>query len=313
MTDAPPMPHISILTSLYYSEPFIEELYTRTCAVLSDITDDYEFVFVDDGSPDNGVAKVKELIERDTRVRCVELSRNFGHHQAVVCGLEYSRGDYVFLFDSDLDEPPELLKTFYDAVMENPEEIDVVYGKRKKRTGSLFYRLSGTLHYKVLNSLSYIHVPENQITARLMSRRYVDALLQFPETNVYLAGIMVLAGFRQVGVPVEKVPKGHSTYTLRRKLGQVINAILTTSNRPLTYIASLGLVIAILALLAASGLAVRLVIQNESVEGWLIVLASLWFLGGLIIFSIGVVGVYVGRTFLQVKNRPRAIVKRVHN
>lgn len=306
------MPHISVLTTIYNTAEHLEELYRQTTEVLREITDDYEFVFVDDGSPDNSLEVVQRLIERDARVRCVELSRNFGHHRAVMCGLEHVRGDYVFLFDSDLDEDPKYLKRFYDKMQERPGEVDVVYGRRSVRTGSLFYRLSGMLHYKLLNFMSDMHIPENQATARLMTREYVQSLLEYKESNVYLAGVMTLAGFHQEAVEVTKVPQGESSYTFRRKLTQALDGLLAFTNKPLTYIFLLGVFLSMFAILAALIMVIRLVAQGVTIEGWTLVLVSVWFLGGLIIAFIGTVGIYVGRIFLQVKRRPNAVVRKIH-
>jgi len=150
------MPRFSIITSLYCSEPYIQELYDRTLAVIKRYTDDYEFVFVDDGSPDNGNAVVKQIIEKDKHVRLIELSRNFGHHKAIMVGLEHVRGDYVFMFDSDLEEEPELLGTFYDMIMDSDEKIDVVYGIMEQRKGNFFERVSGSVFYKMINYFSEI-------------------------------------------------------------------------------------------------------------------------------------------------------------
>lgn len=306
------MPKITVLTTLYGSERYVRPLYERTKDVLGRLTDSYEFVFVDDGSPDHSKAEVLKLIEQDKNVRLIELSRNFGHHKAVMAGLEYVTGDLVFLFDSDLEEDPELLERFY-RLMEQDPELDVVYAYMEQRKGALLERLPGSLFYWLINRMADIEVPKNMMAARLMRRQYVDSLVRFRESHVFLGGIMTLAGFKQLGVPATKGSKGSTTYTWRRKFTQALDALVSFTNKPLTFVAAVGIAISFVSFLVALYLAARLVFYGDNIEGWAVVLASLWFLGGLIISSIGLVGFYVGRVFLQVKMRPNAIIKKIHN
>lgn len=302
------MPRISILTSLYRSEPYIQELYDRSCATLKGITDDYEFVFVDDGSPDAGNAVVQGLIEQDKRVRLVELSRNFGQHRALMAGLQHVSGELVFMIDSDLEEDPELLETFYKK-MQADQDIDVVYGVMESRKGGILERVPGTAFYWLMNFMSEIPIPTDVMGARLMKRDFVNTLLEFPEAQPFLGGIMTLAGYRQEGVQCAKGSKGLTTYNLRRKIGLALNALLSYSDKPLAWIAGAGFLVTGVTLVGILVLLVRG--ADDAGVAW--ILASIWFLGGIILSSVGVVGVYVGRAFGQVKRRPNAIVRRIHN
>lgn len=302
------MPRISFVTSLYRSEPYIQELYDRTCATLKDITDDYEFVFVDDGSPDAGNALIQRLIEKDDRVRLIELSRNFGQHRALLAGLGHASGELVFMIDSDLEEEPELLGTFYKKMEENPE-LDVVYGVMESRKGSLFERAPGAIFYMLMNRLSEISIPSDVMGARLMKRDFVKTLLEFDEAQPFVGGIMALAGYRQEGIKCDKGSKGVTTYSLRRKIGLAGNALISYSTKPLAWIAAVGVVLTLIALIGMFALVIG--VDDEDGVAWL--LASIWLLGGMIILSIGIVGVYVGRVFGQVKRRPNVIVRRIHN
>ena len=269
---------------------------------------EYEFVFVDDGSPDNGNAVVQGLIERDASVRLVELSRNFGHHKAIMVGLEHVQGDLVFMLDSDLEEEPELLETFHQQMMDD-DAIDVVYGVMEQRKGSLFERVSGAAFYSLINLLSDTPIPENIMAARLMKRHYVDSLIQYQEPQLYLGGVMMLAGFTQVAVPTQKASKGRSSYTFARRVTLALDALISYTNKPLTFIAFFGIAV----LLISVGLGVYCMNQaGAESEPWMWVLASVWLLGGLTICSIGLVGFYIGRIFIQVKGRPNAIVKKIH-
>jgi putative glycosyltransferase len=307
------MPRFSILTSLYCSAPDIYEFYDRTLAAIEKLEGDYEFVFVDDGSPDDGNDSVKELIQRDPNVRLVELSRNFGHHKAIMIGLENVQGELVFMLDSDLEEEPELLEEFYSTMMDGEGDIDVVYGVMENRKGGLMERLPGALFYKIINILSDQPIPENVMAARLMRRDYVENIVRYQETQLYLGGIMTLAGFNQVQYVTKKSSKGRTTYNWTRKVSLALDALISYTNKPLTFIAFLGIGICLSSLIIVALFVYRLWSDGGEVEGWMYVLASIWFLGGLTILAIGLVGFYVGRIFIQVKQRPNAIIKRIHN
>ncbi len=307
------MPRISILTSLFCAEPYIQEFYERSKATVETITEDYEIVFVDDGSPDGGNAVVQRLIQEDPRVRLIELSKNFGQHRALLAGLQHVRGELVFMIDSDLEEDPELLEVFYRTMSENESEIDVVYGVMKKRKGGLLERVSGALFYTIMNRISEVPVPRNMMGARLMTSDFVKSLLEYGEAQPFLGGIMALAGYKQVGVPCEKGSKPVTSYKLRRKVNLAVNALLSFSTKPLTWVLASGCVITLAALLGVAGLVMRGGSGTDESARWAWILASVWLLGGLIIMSVGVVGLYVGRVFGQVKRRPNVIVKRIYN
>ncbi len=307
------MPHISVVTSLYKSAPYIDEFYRRCLAAIQPITDSYEFIFVDDGSPDPSRDKVLDLIATDNNVRLVELSRNFGHHKAVLAGLSYAQGDYVFLLDSDLEEEPELLTTFYDVMKNDPSRPDVVYGYMTHRKGGWVERASGELFYKIMNLMAETYIPENALVARLMTRSYVRNLVRYQESHVFLGGVLQLAGYKQVGVPAAKSSKGTSTYTLSIKITQAMDAILSFTNKPLTYVAALGLLISSVSVVVALIFLARIIFYNRDMDAIGLTIVSVWFLGGLMIFSLGVVGFYVGRVYSEVKRRPNVVIKQVHN
>ena len=306
------MPRLSVLTSLYHSAPYIGEFYKRCLTVIKTLGVDYEFVFVDDGSPDNGNAIVQGLIERDSNVRLIELSRNFGHHKAIMIGLEHTQGELVFTLDSDLEEEPELLETFHRIMINNEHnpDVDVVYGVMEQRKGSLFERFSGAAFYKIINMFSDLPIPANIMAARLMKRQYVDNLVRYQETQLYMGGVMMLAGFNQIAVPTQKFSKGRTTYTFARRYTLALDALMSYTNKPLTFIAFFGIGIFLVSLIMVGYCLTR---GGEQLEGWMLVLASIWLLGGLTICSIGLVGFYIGRIFIQVKGRPNAIVKKIHN
>jgi len=300
---------LSIVTTLYDSALYLEQFYARVCAAAEQLTRDYEIILVNDGSPDNSLDLAIAIQLRDNRVRVVDLSRNFGHHKALMTGLAHARGEMVFLLDSDLEEEPELLNKFYEEFQRTG--ADVVFGVQQKRKGRLFERISGSLYFKVFNLLSTYQIPPNHITARLMTREYVTALMRHQEREFVMSGLWALTGFNQVPLHVRKHDKTRTAYGLRRKLSHLVNAITSFSNKPLVLIFYLGCFILLVSSIAAADMIARKLLFGTLLQGWASLIVSVWLLGGLTIFCLGVIGIYLAKVFIEVKQRPYTIVKRV--
>ena len=301
---------LSVVTSLYRSAGQLRELHRRAGDAARALGGDYEIILVDDGSPDDSLQIALELQRGDPHTVVVGLSRNFGHHRAVLTGVAHARGERVFLLDCDLEEPPELLATF--AACMDAEGCDMVYGVQQQRKGGWFERVTGDLYYRAFNLLSGTRVPNNIVTARLVSRRLVDAVLQYGEQVTWMDGLFALAGFRQVGLPVVKGSKGESSYTLRRKLKMSVDSVTDFSELPLHLIFYAGLAISAVSGLYISWLLVQKLFFGISVDGWTSVIVSVWFLGGITILFLGVIGIYLSKIFVETKRRPRAVVREVH-
>jgi putative glycosyltransferase len=301
---------LSIVTTLYRSAPYLEEFYARTCAVAERMASNFEIILVNDGSPDNSLELALSLYGKDPRVRVIDLSRNFGHHKAMMTGLIHARGDQVFLLDSDLEEEPELLERFGQEL--RASGADVVYGVQEKRKGELFERVSGALYFKVFNLFSTQHIPPNHITARLMTHEYVAALMQHKEREFVMSGLWALTGFNQVPITVRKHHKAVSAYGLRRKISHLVNAITSFSAKPLVLIFYLGCFISFAAAVAALDLIVRKVFLGTLLGGWSSLIVSIWLLGGITIFCVGVIGIYLSKIFIEVKQRPYTIIKEIY-
>jgi putative glycosyltransferase len=298
---------LSVVSTLYRSAGHLERFVSRATEAARRMTDAYEIVLVNDGSPDNSLDVALAIQRRDAHIRVVDLSRNFGHHVALMVGLEHARGDLVFLIDSDLEESPEWLEAFAKTL--SSSGADVVYGVQDARKGSWFERFSGWLFYELASRRLGVPLPRNVVTARLMTRRYVQALLQFRERELTILALCAIAGYEQQPVVVRKESHGRSTYSLGKRISVLVNAVTSFSNRPLVLIFYLGCVIMIAAMAAAGYLAWRRAIGGVGVPGYASVAVSLWFLGGLMIFCIGVVGIYLAKVFIEVKQRPYAIVR----
>jgi putative glycosyltransferase len=298
---------VSVVTSMFRSSAYLDEFYSRSVRAISAISSSYEFVFVNDGSPDDSLAVALRIRERDPRVRIVDLSRNFGHHRALMTGLAHARGELVFLIDCDLEEEPEWLLRFHETLRRTG--ADVVYGVQSARKGGILERVSGALFYTVLNRMLNDPIPRNVITARLMTRRYVQALVQHLDREICLAGLWVITGFDQRALEVVKGSRKDSTYSFRARASVLVNAVTSFSNRPLIYIFYLGTAVATLSALAAVILVIRYLTKGIEVAGYASLIVSIWFLGGLTLFSIGIIGVYLAKVFTETKERPYTIVR----
>jgi putative glycosyltransferase len=301
---------LSVVTSLYNSSAFVREFHRRVADAAAKVTPDWEIVMANDGSPDDSLQIAIDLHRHDPRVRVIDLSRNFGHHKALMTGLAHSRGELVFLIDSDLEEDPAWLPLFYDAMQSTA--ADVIYGVQRSRKGGWFERASGALFYRVFNKLLTHPFPMNIITARLMTRRYVNALLQHHDQEVSLAGLGVITGFDQQPMVVDKATRGASSYGFRRRVSAFVNAITSFSNRPLLYIFQLGIAVILLSMMAGIGLLYKSMSGQIGVPGWASIMVSIWFLGGVTIFCVGVLGIYLAKIFTETKDRPYTIVRRIY-
>ncbi len=302
---------LSVVTTMYYSRSFLHEFYVKVVAAVRELGFEYELIFVDDGSPDDSLQVAIELQSTDSKIKVVELSKNFGHQRAIMTGLQQSTGEYVFLIDCDLEEDPGLLKSLWNKLQADPT-LDVAYGVQIKRKGGWFERYSGKLFYKMMSLLSSVEYPSNTLTARVMSRSYVEAIKKFGEKELDLWGVFVLAGFRQAGVLATKGSRGESTYTLRKKIRRTVDVITSFSHRPLYLTFFFGLVCFIVALINVAVIVYKKYFLEVDVEGWASILASVWLIGGLILLMLGIFGIYLSKMFLEIKNRPLTIIKNVH-
>lgn len=301
---------LSIVATLFRSAAHLDEFHRRSTASARAIAgDDYEIVLVNDGSPDDSLERAVRLSATDPHMTVVDLSRNFGHHKAMMTGLSHSVGELVFLIDSDLEEEPEWLMDFAELMAR--ESCDVVYGVQERRKGNVFERWTGQWFYWIFNALTGLALPENSVTARLMSRRYVNALLGHDEREIFIAGLWHITGFSQHGRLVTKHATSASSYTLRHKLSLLVNAVTSFSNAPLIAIFYTGIAISLVAAVSIAYLFANWLFMSRPMSGWTSVMASIWLIGGLVISFIGVVGIYLSKIFIETKRRPYTIVRSV--
>jgi putative glycosyltransferase len=307
-TMQPPM--LSIVTTLYRGRQFIEPFYKEACRVADALGLPFEIVFVNDGSPDDSLEIAHAIHKRDGRVRIVDLSRNFGHHRALMTAFAYASADLIYVTDVDLEEPMDFLRECYERFEQG--DCDVVYGYQNQRRGNWLTRMTGEAFWKVFNFLCQTKLPRNLVTARLMSKRYVASLLEHPEYDPYIVGLWVSTGYNQIGLPIVKQFTGFSSYSNFRRVSLAVNSIVSFSSRPLLLSAGLGIFICLIASLCVVYLICRWLILGNEIEGWTSLTVSVWFMGGANLFFIGLVGLYVSKIFTEVKRRPNVIIKAVY-
>jgi putative glycosyltransferase len=302
---------LSVVTSLYKSELHLFEFYTRICTVaLKLFENDFEIILVNDGSPDRSLEIAKKIVDNDKRVRVVNLSRNFGHHKALMAGLSKAQGENIFLIDVDLEEKPEWLLEFHSIMKQN--NSDVVFGFQEKRRGTKFDKWIGSTFYKMVQLLTDIKVPSNFVTARLMSRRYVLALLLHKEYEINLGGLWYITGFKQTPHPIVKLNVSSTTYNLKRKISHTINTITSFSNKPLYLIFVLGIIVFISSLIFTGFLASLYLINSKTPSGYLSIIVSIWIFSGLTVVLNGIQAIYIGKIFSEVKQRPNSIIQEIY-
>ncbi|MDR5779079.1 glycosyltransferase family 2 protein [Caballeronia sp. LZ065] len=302
---------ISIVTTLYRSSRYIEEFHRRIAADAEKLTQAFEIIFVNDGSPDDSLHVARSVCERDSRVKVLDLARNFGQHRALMCGIRHAVGERVFIIDVDLEELPENLGRFWHAMNEDPE-TDVIVGQLTQKTMPRFKGTASDLFYKLFNAFSSVRLSDRDIIARLMKRNYVDALLDYHETEIFLPAVWVDAGFRQKRIVATKTFDGMSSYTFRKRLSMAVEAITSFSSKPLIMIFYVGLLFSAGATLVIVYLLMQKLFMGRVFQGWTSLMAGLFLIGGIIIFSLGVVGIYVSKIYLEVKARPNSIVRKIY-
>jgi len=313
MKNVPEPVDLSIVTTMYKSETFILEFCARASAAAEAITPNFEIILVNDGSPDASGDVARSLCTEDPRIVLIDLSRNFGHHAAILAGLDAARGRHVYLTDSDLEEQPEWLLQFWEKAVEGSH--DVVYGIQKSRMGKGLDNLLGQGFWWLLNTSSSVAIPRNQMTCRLMSRDYLDSFLDVRDKVIYLGGLFPWVGYEQEPIYLVKSPRPNSsksTYGVFRKLQQLVDSMTSFTAAPLTMFFMLGVLIWLGSLLYGALLvAYSILYPNVVLSGFTSLMFSIWFLGGLIILGIGTVGQYVAKIFQEVKDRPRYVVRSV--
>ncbi len=305
---------LSVVSTLYKSKRFLERFLTEITRVIAVLDiDEFELIFVNDGSPDDSLSFLLEKKNEIPQIKIIDLSRNFGHHYAMQAGLQHAGGDFVFLIDNDLETPPDFLIKCFELMDQRPE-TDVVYGYQETRKGKITESVGGKIFWWAIDKVSDVKIPKNILTERLMKQEYVQNLLKLGDANLFLGGMFYWAGFDQVGIPVEKgVREGQSTYSTKKRLELMIQAVTSFSGKPLEYLFYTGLLITFGSLVSILYFVVQKIIYGEALQlGWTSVIVLNVLILGIISTFLGLIGIYIYKIFKQVQNRPNAIIRKIY-
>lgn len=302
------MAHISVVIPVYKAENCLHTLYNRLKASLETISQDFEIVLIEDCGGDCSWEIISELAITDSRVKGIQFSRNFGQHYGITAGLDYCNGDWVVVMDCDLQDRPEEIPRLYNKAKEG---YDVVLARRGKRQDRLMKRLTSWLFYKVFNYLSGLQYDREVGNFRIISRRVVGNYRLMREQLRFFGGIIDWMGFPTTNIEVKHEARfeGNSTYTFRKLWKLASETIIAYSDKPLRISIHLGFMISVLAFLYGSFILLKALIFGSSVIGWSSLIVSLYFLGGIIIATLGILGIYLGKTFDEAKKRPLYLVR----
>ncbi len=305
---------ITLLVPVYNEHESINSFYDEVTRTLHEIEGHYEILFVNDGSKDDTVQIIKKLIARDSRVALVNLSRNFGKEAAMTAGLRHASGDAVIPIDVDLQDPPELIIEFVKAWLD--KGYDMVYGIRVDRSQDTpLKRLTAGAFYRVFNVMTNkVHIPVNAGDFRLIDRRVIDAINQLPERNRFMKGIFAWAGFSSYGIPYERPERheGSSKFNYWKLWNFALDGIVSFSSMPLRIWSYIGGVLAVIASCYMVYIISKTLILGNNVPGYASTMCAILFLGSVQLISIGILGEYVSRIFIEVKNRPVYILENIY-
>lgn len=298
---------ISVVVPAFNEEPVLDEFHRQVGAVLADLDDDAEFVFVDDGSRDATADIMRRLASEDPRVRAVILSRNFGHEAAIEAGLRASRGDAVIVMDADLQDGPDILPRLVTAWHEG---AGVVYAVRTERKEGRLLRSAFSGFYRLAEKVMSIDLPRDAGPFSLMDRRVVDVLNAMPEKGRYFPGLRAFAGFRQVGLEAERNERlaGETKYSLVKRTVGATNAIFSFSKLPLRLMTALGFAMTLLAVVGLIWVVVGTIVGASIQPGWASLMIAILFIGAAMFLFMGILGEYVGKIYDEVRGRPNYVV-----
>lgn len=302
-------PELSIIVPMYNEEKNLLELFSRLTDTLAEVGMNYEIICINDGSRDNTLEKAVEFCKRDSHIKVIDLSRNFGKEIALSAGIEYALGNAVIPIDSDLQDPPELI---IELVSKWQEGFDVVYATRLSRQGeSWLKRSTASYFYHVAGKISEVPIPANTGDFRLLDRKVVEALKQLPERNRFMKGLFSWVGFRQTSIYFDRPPryKGLTSWNFWKLWNFALDGITSFSVLPLKLWTYIGLSISSFAFLYAITLIIRTIFNGIDVPGYASLMVVTLFLGGVNLIGLGVIGEYLGRVFTEVKGRPLYLVR----
>lgn len=299
---------LSIIIPIYNEEGNINLLYERVSKVAKGITDNYELIFINDGSRDRSLPMIIALAQNDPHVKYINFSRNFGHQIAVTAGIDHCKGEAVAIIDADLQDPPELISDLYAKLKEGYE---VVYARRRSRAGDSFMKkFTAKMFYRVLARLTSIKIPVDTGDFRIIHRKIIEVLKQMPEQQKYLRGQIAWAGFNQTYIMFDRDERfsGSTGYTYKKMIRLALDGITGYSNLPLKFATVTGFIVSGVTFIVSLYALYARFIARDYVPGWTSLILAVLFIGGVQLISIGIIGEYMSRISANVRSRPLYIV-----
>lgn len=304
------MPEISVVIPVFKAENILFELHRRLVKCILSITADYEIILVNDGSPGNDWVRIIDLSKFDSRVKGINLSRNFGQHYAITAGLDFASGKWVVVMDCDLQDQPEEIPKMYEKILEG---YDVVFGRRIGRKDNFIKKLISSFFYRLYGRLVGVKVDKTIANFSIISHKAVLYFRKFRERSKIYGFTLNWIGLRRATIDIEHSQRfeGKSAYTFFRLFRLAFDNIISQSNKPLMLSIILGMFFVLSAFCYMIFLIARYLSFGTLVEGWTSVMVSIWFIGGLVIANLGILGLYVGKIYDEAKNRPLYIIQDV--
>ncbi len=299
---------ISVISPCYGAPTLLEELVRQIEETVSKLTSDYEIILVEDHSPDNSREIITEICRKNKRVKGVFLSRNFGQQYALNAGFDLSTGDYVVTLDCDLQNPPAQIKDLYEKIQEG---YDIVFASRQNRPDNFFMTQGSHLFNKLMGFLTDTKQDESLAEFAIYRRKVIDAMAQMGDYRRYYPLMNQWVGFKTAKVFVnhdERTDGKESSYSMRKRIELAVTTAVSFSTKSLRLIVYFGVIITLLAIIAALGLVIKTIVRDTPVNGWVTLFVSMWFIAGIMISVMGIIAVYIGSIFDEVKHRPSYII-----
>jgi glycosyltransferase involved in cell wall biosynthesis len=306
------MNSISIIIPVYGCENCLRELNARIISSIKDLADDFEIIYVDDCSPDDAWSTIQVLSKTDTRIKAIKLSRNFGQHHAITAGLEKAIGDWMVVMDCDLQDCPEEIPKLFKKALEG---YDIVYGQRILRQDNLFKRLFSKWFYSILGYLTDTKQDSTIANFGIYNKKVIQAILSMKDYIRYLPAMVRWVGFNYTAIEVKHAERavGKTSYNIRKLIRLGTNVVLSFSEKPLHLVIRFGFLITLISFIFGVYYLIRFFAGKITVMGFTSLIISVWFLSGIIILILGIIGLYIGKTFERAKERPLYIIDKTTN
>lgn len=304
--------HLSIVSPVYMAEKIVDELVNRIVEAVATITTDFEIILVEDGSPDNSWKKIEANCAKNKQVKGIKLSRNFGQHYAISAGLAYAKGEWIVVMDCDLQDRPDQIPKLYAAAQNG---YQIVLGRRHNRKDSFWKKTTSTLFHQLLSYLTGTQFDRTVANFGIYHQQVIEVIVNMPEHIRYFPTMIKWVGFNSTAIDIEHAERfeGETSYNYKKLIRLAFNIMLANSDKPLRLAVKGGLFVSFFSLVFGIFILLKWLLGKFEVVGYASIIFSIWFIGGVIISLLGVIGLYVAKIFEGVKNRPNYITQKTIN